>query len=84
MGTHVSHSQFERLKFLMLAAPRAAKATIAACVVTALVASAMCAAEAGAQEYPSSFRDTNGVGIVTKVFDDSTSAAEVELSLIHI
>lgn len=72
MGTHVSHGRFERLKSI--------KAAIAACVLTALVTSAVTVSEAVAQEHPSTFRDTNGVGIVTKVFDDSTSAAEVEES----
>ena len=54
-------------------------ASLAACVITALTASLLVAPQAQAED-TTTYRGTNGIGIVTKTFDDATSAAEVEES----
>nr|VDG61966.1 Beta-xylosidase [Streptococcus thermophilus] len=54
-------------------------AFLTACLITALTASLLAAPQAQAQD-TTTYRGTNGIGIVTKTFDDATSAEQVEKS----
>lgn len=57
----------------------ARNASLATCVITALTASFLVAPQAQAED-TTTYRGTNGIGIVTKHVDDATSVSEVEES----
>ncbi|MCQ4626912.1 beta-galactosidase [Corynebacterium sp. CCUG 65737] len=75
-------SGFARLtQFLQALFPQrnARNASLATCVITALTASFLVAPQAQAED-TTTYRGTNGIGIVTKHVDDATSVSEVEES----